>query len=116
MTAGGAAGVARFPEVRRASALRACLPGGLESSGWRDPSGQWEVRDPKGCGMGPGGWCGWVALKVPLLEQKEALGRGWEGRGEGGCGEAGGSVPGGIPGASGWGAQETRWCRGRSEL
>lgn len=33
VTAGESAGVARFPEVRRASALRACLPGGPERSG-----------------------------------------------------------------------------------
>lgn len=49
MTAGGSAGVARFPEVRRASALRACLPGGLESSGLA--GSQWPVGGARSKGL-----------------------------------------------------------------
>lgn len=41
---------------------------GWRTQGWRDPSGQWEARDPRGCGMGRRGSGGWVALKVPLCE------------------------------------------------
>lgn len=69
MTAGGSAGVARFPEVREGVCPQGVPRGGLES--WGLARSQWPGGGTRSKGLqgwGGKGGDGWVALKVPLLE------------------------------------------------
>lgn len=81
MTAGGAAGVARFPEVRRASALRACLPGGPGSSGLARSQRPVGGARSKGLRDGAGRvvWLGSPKSPSPRIKGGAGAGGGWGG-------------------------------------